>query len=114
VDIPVSPSREISGRVVRYVDGRDAPLPRAGLHLVHLKTGEVRPLRTFSDGEVYLSGVRPGRYELRLDPDYAEAAGLERFGGHARFVVPPGMDDLSVIGPVVLRVVSVTADGGDR
>ncbi len=113
VDVPVSPSREIAGRVVRYVDGRDVPLPRAGLHLVHLKTGDVRPLRAFSDGEVYLSGVRPGHYELRLDPEYAEAAGLERFGGHARFVVPAGADDLSVIGPVVLRVVSVP-EGGRR
>jgi len=114
VDVPVSPSREITGRVVRYADGRDAPLPRAGLQLVHLKTGEVRPLRTFSDGEVYLSGVRPGRYELRLDPEYAEAAGLERFGGHARFIVPVGDDDLSLIGPVVLRVVPVSRDGGGR
>ncbi|HSM05388.1 MAG TPA: hypothetical protein VK858_12285 [Longimicrobiales bacterium] len=110
VDVAVSPSREVTGRAVRFVDGRDTPLPSASLQLVYLKTGEARPLRTFSDGEFYVSGVRPGRYELRLDPDYAARFGLERFGGHARFAVPPGAEDLSIIGPVVLRVASV--DGG--
>jgi len=107
VDVPVSPSREITGEVVRYVEGRDIPLPRAALHLEYLKTGEVRPLQTFSDGEFYLSGVRPGRYEIRLAPDYAAAAGLERFGGHARFEVPAGSESLGLIGPIRLRVVRV-------
>lgn len=105
VDVPVTPSREVVGRVVR-VDGEVAlPIPYAELEMVHRETGEVRSLRAFSDGEFYEAGIRPGSYELRLAPDYARRAGLVPEGEWARVeVVTDG--SLAPVGPVVLRVVS--------
>ncbi|MEJ2539880.1 MAG: hypothetical protein P8188_07925 [Gemmatimonadota bacterium] len=43
VDVPVTSSREITGRVVRLTNGSETPVPRARLELVEVETGEARP-----------------------------------------------------------------------
>lgn len=70
LDIPVTPSREIWGRVVRVTPHGEVPLPHAALELLELETGAVRSVRAFSDGEFYAAGVKPGRYELRVDEGF--------------------------------------------
>jgi hypothetical protein len=103
VDLAVSPSREIAGRVVRLLDGNEVLIPYAQIELVDLDSGESQEIRTFSDGEFYLAGVRPGRYALRLSPRYAVQTGLDLAEGPVTLEVPAG-SGLDVIGPVVVRL----------
>jgi hypothetical protein len=103
VDLAVSPSREIAGRVVRLVDGNEELIPYAQIELVDLESGASQEIRAFSDGEFYLAGVRPGRYAVRLSPGYAFQTGLDLAAGPVTLEVPAG-SGLDVIGPVVVRV----------
>jgi hypothetical protein len=40
--------------------------------MTHRKSGERRVFRTFGDGSFYLMGVRPGDWELTVDPKCLE------------------------------------------
>jgi hypothetical protein len=103
VNVPVSPSSEITGTVL-LVDGEgSSPLAYARLELFDIETGAVRPIRAFSDGEFYEAGVRPGRYRLRLVPDYLDQTGLVAEGEPVPLDVVAGSDGHGV-DPVVLRV----------
>lgn len=104
VDLPVSHSREVAGRVVRVADGREQSLPYAQFDLVHVDTGASREVRAFSDGEFYLAGVRPGLYEIRLSTRYAAQTGLALEAGPVTLEVPAGSGP-GVIGPVVVRLI---------
>lgn len=104
VNIPVSPSRELMGRVVLVTGGESVALPYARLELMDLSSGRTRTLRSFSDGEFYESGIRPGRYELRLDPEYLRATGLVPLAAWVEVEVEAGSDP-SPVGPIVLRVI---------
>ncbi|MDX1647345.1 MAG: hypothetical protein R3304_09395, partial [Longimicrobiales bacterium] len=103
VDIPVTPSREIGGRVVLVEEGIERPLPYVDLELVDQDSGEIRAFRGFSDGEFYRSGIPPGRYRLRLAPGASDQGGLVVEGGGLEVEVPTraGFD---VLGPYVLRI----------
>jgi hypothetical protein len=70
VDIPILPGGVIEGRVTWGSGGGTT----AGLTLVmtHRKSGERRVFRTFGDGSFYLMGVRPGDWELTVDPKCLE------------------------------------------
>jgi hypothetical protein len=103
VDIPVSPSHEIVGRVVRVVEGTEIPLPRARLELVNEDTGAILPLQAFSDGDFYQSGVRPGRWLLRVAPAWAEAAGVRPVGEPLSLELTAGSAD-DPMGPLLIRV----------
>ncbi|MEX2466276.1 MAG: hypothetical protein WD995_05165 [Gemmatimonadota bacterium] len=76
LDIPVTFSQEIWGSVVRSTSQGEAPLPYAELELVDLGTGEGRAVRAFSDGDFYESGIKPGRYELRITPGSLRGLGV--------------------------------------
>jgi hypothetical protein len=68
VDIPIVPAGVIEGRVVRQTV--DSVVPVAGVRLLlrRLGSGQTVQLVSFSDGGFYLIGVKPGRYELSVDP----------------------------------------------
>ena len=51
---------------MREVDGRETGVGLVRLELIELGTGVLRTFSTFSDGEFYIIGVKPGDYELRL------------------------------------------------
>jgi hypothetical protein len=104
VDLPVSPSREITGRVMRVSDGREVPLPYAQLELLDLETGDLRNIRAFSDGEFYEAGVRPGSYVIRLSSRYAQQTGLVLESGSIPVEIRAGTL-LDVPDPVALRLV---------
>jgi hypothetical protein len=61
--------------VVRDTPTGPVPVGGATLLLRRPETDETRVLTSFSDGGFYLMGVKPGDYELALDP-----ADLERLG----------------------------------
>jgi hypothetical protein len=110
VDIPVSASHEILGRVIQAREGVEVPLPRARLELVDFETGAVTPFTAFSDGEFYRSGVRPGRWILRVAPAWAEAAGLRTLGEPKVIERVPSANP-EPVGPLVIRVGSPNVPG---
>jgi hypothetical protein len=58
------------------------------LALVSRATGARQTMATFSDGEYYLSRVRPGDYDLSVDPAALAALGAAVAGGTLRVNVP--------------------------
>jgi hypothetical protein len=72
-----------------------------GLALVlrNLKTGTERTIVTFTDGAFYAMGIKPGEYELRLDPKLAERRGIT--GEPLRATVAAEVDGASVSGLIV-------------
>ena len=72
-DVPLTMGGEISGRV--FLD-QNGGIGGVRLILANTATGQERVITTFSDGEFYAFGVRPGDYELRVDPGPLEALNL--------------------------------------
>jgi hypothetical protein len=105
VDIAVTPSRELWGRVVHVTPDGEVLLPHAELELVSVDTGATRSVRAFSDGAFYESGVKPGRYELRARPGWYRALGLQPAGSPLRFEVSVGRDP-SALDALVVQLVT--------
>ena len=76
LDLPILPGGVIEGRVVRETPTGMVPVAGATLRLQRRGTDDVRPLTTFSDGAFYLMGVKPGEYDLSVDPADLEQLGL--------------------------------------
>jgi hypothetical protein len=73
LDLPLIESGVIEGRVVREVGGAIVPAGALALFLTNLQTGERQEIATFSDGEFYALGVRPGEYELSVNAGFLNA-----------------------------------------
>jgi hypothetical protein len=69
LDIPLVQAGVIEGRVVRLGRG----VGGVTLILTSRRGGARRTLVTFSDGAFYLLGVKPGEYELTVDPRVLDA-----------------------------------------
>lgn len=69
LDVPVVESGVIEGRVVRNGTG----VGGVTLDLVDRRSGTKRILVTFSDGAFYLMGVKPGDYDLTVEPQVLDA-----------------------------------------
>jgi len=67
LEVPLVMAGEVSGSVVWASSGR--PVPGTELEVVDTETGAVQTIRTFSDGQFYLFGLRPGSYELRVSEE---------------------------------------------
>jgi hypothetical protein len=96
LDIPILPGGVIEGRVVRQTV--DSVVPVAGLRLLLRRHGSSQTARlvTFSDGGFYLIGVKPGAYELSVDPAVLARLGLA--SAPVGFTVPPSVDGATVDG----------------
>lgn len=96
LDIPILPGGVIEGRVVRQTV--DSVVPVAGLRLLLRRHGssQTGQLVTFSDGGFYLIGVKPGAYELSVDPAVLARLGLA--SSPVGFTVPPSVDGATVDG----------------
>jgi hypothetical protein len=70
LDIPVLPGGVIEGSVRRSRPADQGELG-GGIVVVlrNRESGEQRALTTFSDGSFYAIGIRPGTWELAVDPD---------------------------------------------
>jgi hypothetical protein len=69
LDIPVVEAGVIEGRVVRAQAG----VGGVTLILTDRRNGSRRTLVTFNDGGFYLMGVKPGDYELTVEPQVLDA-----------------------------------------
>ena len=95
-DIPVVPGGVIEGKLVRRTPAGDAPVAGAKLILKRRGSRGERILVTFSDGDFYLIGVRPGDYELTADSELLSRLGLE--GKPLTFTMPALADGATVDG----------------
>jgi len=76
LDLPILPGGVIEGRIVRETPTGTIPVAGAELQLRRQGSEEVRSLTSFSDGAFYLMGVKPGEYQLAVDPGDLERLGL--------------------------------------
>jgi len=95
-DIPIVPGGVIEGKLVRQTPSGDAPVAGAKLMLKRRGSRDEQILVTFSDGDFYLIGVRPGEYELSVDGDLLSRLGLE--GKPISFTMPASADGATVDG----------------
>lgn len=94
LDIPVLPGGVIEGRVV----WRSGSGTTGGLVLVlsHRKSGERRLITTFGDGSFYTIGMRPGAWELAVDP--RSLAAVHATAEVLHFTIASNVDGASVEG----------------
>jgi hypothetical protein len=97
VDIPILLAAVIEGRVTRA--GGERNTGGVTLVMTHKKSGERRVFSTFSDGTFYLMGVRPGAWELSVDPKCLEL--LRARAEPLHLTVKPDPDGASIEGLVV-------------
>jgi hypothetical protein len=96
LDIPVVPGGVIEGRLVRDTPTGQAPVAGVPLQLKRVGSPELRQLLTFSDGDFYLIGVKPGEYQLYVDRDALVRLGLT--GDPLSFTMPPSAEGPTVDG----------------
>ena len=73
VELPLVATGEIEGRVfTRRSDGSIRGIGRVRVRLIDESGTVVRSEWTYDDGAVYLFGVAPGRYVMRLDEQQLE------------------------------------------
>jgi len=73
LDVAIVQAGVVEGRVV--ADGHG--VPGVPLILQERRTGARREITTFSDGGFYVMGVKPGDYDLTVDPRALEVLGME-------------------------------------
>lgn len=97
-DIAILPGGVIEG-VVRWAPER-APAggTAAGVSLVlrHQESGEQRVITTFTDGTFYAIGIRPGSWEMQVDPGCL--ATLQATSDPIRFSIAPSVEGVTVSG----------------
>jgi len=96
VDIPIVPAGVIEGRVVRQTVDSTVPVPGLRLLLRRHGSSQTVQLVTFSDGGFYLIGVKPGTYELSVDP--TTLARLELSAWPMGFAMPSSPEGATVDG----------------
>ena len=90
LDIPVLPGGVVEGRVTGQAMGGIT------LRLKHKASGEQRILTTFSDGSFYGIGIRPGDWELTVDPKCLEV--LKAAAEPLTFTILPNEEGSAVEG----------------
>lgn len=96
LDIPIVPGGVIEGRVVRQSPDSTVAVAGARLFLRRHGSSQTARLVTFSDGGFYLLGVKPGEYELSVDPLVLERLGLS--AAPIAFAVPASIEGATVGG----------------
>ena len=96
LDIPIVPGGVIEGRVVRQTVDSTVAIPGARLLLRRLGSSQTARLVTFSDGGFYLIGVKPGEYELSVEPSVLARLGLSAWP--IAFTVPSSTEGATVDG----------------
>jgi hypothetical protein len=104
LDIAILPGGVIEG-VVRWGRERNPAGATAGgvsIVLRHRQSGEQRVISTFTDGTFYAIGVRPGDWEMRIDPGCLET--LAASSDPVRFALAPSIEGTTVSGlELILR-----------
>ena len=87
LNIPVVRGAVVEGRVTRGLGKDRAGVAGASVVLTERRSGARRTMTTFSDGAFYTFGVKPGDYELSVDP--GTLAALRASAEPRRFTLAP-------------------------
>jgi hypothetical protein len=99
VDIPLVQTRELAGQLL---PGREVPtVGGVTVEVVSRETGVVQRMATFSDGEFYVSRVRPGTYEIRIAESSLRALNATAEPSPLVIVVPATGSDVLVQAPAI-------------
>jgi hypothetical protein len=96
IDIPIAPGGVIEGRAVRETVTGLVGVGALPLILVDGRTHTQRKLTTFSDGDFYAIGVRPGEYLLEVDEAVLARLGLT--AEPVKFTLAPSVEGGTVQG----------------
>ncbi len=99
LNIPVLPGGMVEGIVIRETDLGDVPISGAGLIFRHLASGQTRDVTTFSDGMFYEMSIRPGEWEITVDPRVEARLGLR--AAPFRFTLTPRLQGESLSGIII-------------
>ena len=103
LDLPLIESAVIEGRVIRRIGDATVPAGSLILVLTNLKTGERREITTFSDGEFYALGVRPGEYEMSVSEGFLDVSAETTEPIRLRVQPTPGGASLQGIELIIRR-----------
>jgi len=103
LDLPLIESAVIEGRVIRRIGDATVPAGSLILVLTNLKTGERREITTFSDGEFYALGVRPGEYEMSVSEGFLDVSAETTEPIRLRVQPTPGGASLQGIDLIIRR-----------
>lgn len=73
LNIPIVQAGVVEGRVSRGAGGGRLGVPGVMLRLTDRRSGVTQRFTTFSDGAFYILGVKPGDYDLTVDPGALDA-----------------------------------------
>jgi hypothetical protein len=90
------PGGVVEGRVVRSTVDSTVAIAGARLLLRRHGSSQTSRLVTFSDGGFYLIGVKPGEYELSVEPAVLGRLGLS--AGPITFTMPASAEGATVDG----------------
>jgi hypothetical protein len=110
LDIPLVRTREVTGRLVRG-EGI-ASVAGVSVELVHQISGELTHVRTFSDGEFYVSRLAPGDYEVRVADASLRVLNAVSRPGALAVRVPVGEEEMEFALPPIRIERSDAADAG--
>lgn len=94
VDVPLIRTRELAGSVT--AERGVATVAGLTLEITSLDDGGISTTVTFSDGQFYVSRIRPGRYSVAVTPSSLAAIGADGRTGSLEFAVPTDGDDFIV------------------
>ena len=101
LNIPILPGGMIEGIVIRETDEGDVPIAGAGIILRHIATGRTRDVTTFSDGMFYEMSIRPGEWEITVDPRVEARLGLR--ANPVRFTLTPRLEG-EIVSGIIIRM----------
>lgn len=100
LDIPIALGAVIEGKVSRETAGGRVGLGGVTLILTNRATGERRAITTFSDGDFYAIGIKPGSYEIAVAARVLMT--LKATSEPRRFTVAPDPNGATVSGVELL------------
>jgi len=101
LNIAVLSGGVIEGRLVRASPDGDIPIAGADLILRHRATGRERRITTFRDGSFYALSIRPGEWDVAVDPELLTR--MRRQADPLQFTIPQLVEGATISG-LLLRI----------
>ncbi len=89
MEIPFYIAGEIDGKVKRKFGNNYTPVSGIKIHIKNLDTGKITTISTYSDGNYYYFGLRPGNYEAYLDKEHLQIMGIKKEIKPIKFNIEP-------------------------
>lgn len=77
IEIPFYEAAEVSGSVMKKIEGKLMPLSQVVILFENTKTFTLTKIRTLSDGCFYNFGIQPGEYRIFLEEEQLKRKNLK-------------------------------------